>query len=606
MQRPALGRGLSGKILLLTIAFVLLGEILIYLPSIARFRLVFLKERIGAAYLATIALDMEGASRLDPATKMTLLREAGSFSITLHRPEAQLMLGRPRPVDATFDMRTRSPVGLIPDAITTLLAGGDRTLRVIGYAHEPDHTVVVDIILPEKRLWSEMVDYSIRILTLSVVLSIGVALLLFVSLQLMMVRPLRRITAGLAAFRERPEDATQDLTPSSRADEIGVVERELAEMRSGLRRALLEKTRLAALGAAVGRMSHDLRNLLATAVLVSDRLETSPDPEVRRVGSRLIETLDRAIRLCAETLDYARSRPEPPTPRRVRLLELIERVRTTLAERREPVRWRVEVDPRLELLADPDQLHRVLLNLAHNAYDAMGDRGGELAFRARTDGPSVRLTVEDTGPGIPERVRARLFEPFAGSTKPGGSGLGLAICRELLRAQGGDLELRATSQQGTIFELYLPARALRRDGSLRSEMMTASRSILSLVLLFMAACSYEGPALAGYPGLQWKVKSFYEANALEKNASCNQPRMTPVRATVIEETPERVVMNVRYHWWDEQHGTDWNDDGPLLGGGITGFCNDWGERTFTLAKNTAGGLDVVSMTGPQRQRGRAS
>jgi signal transduction histidine kinase len=602
MQRPALGRGLSGKILLLTVVFVLLGEVLIYLPSIARFRLVFLTERIDAAYLATIALDMEGASRLDRATKMTLLREAGSFSITLHRPQAQLMLGRDRPVQATVDLRERTPATLIPDAIRTLLAGGSRTLRVIGYAHEPDQTVVVDIVLPEARLWSEMVDYSIRILTLSVVLSIGVALLLLISLQLLMVRPLRRITAELAAFRDRPEDATADLSPSSRTDEIGVVERELAGMRLGLRRALQEQTRLAALGAAVGRMSHDLRNLLATAVLVSDRLEASPDPEVRRVGSRLIETLDRAIRLCAATLDYASSRPEPPTPRRLRLVELIERVRGTLAERREPVRWHVEVDPRLDLVADPDQLHRVLLNLARNAYDAMGERGGELTFKAESAEQEVRLTVSDTGPGIPPRIRERLFEPFAGSTKPGGSGLGLAICRELLRAQGGEIELRATSQQGTIFELYLPARAPRRDGSLRSQMMTANRSSL-LLMLALGACA--GPSLGGYDGLQYKVVSFYEANALEKNAACPQPRMTPVKATVVEETPERVVMNVRYHWWDERQ----NDSFPLgnaTGTGSFGYCNDWSERTFTLAKNTGGGLDVVSMTGPQRQRGRAS
>ena len=604
MQRPAPGRGLSGKILLLTIVFVLLGEILIYLPSIARFRLAFLTERIGAAYLATIALDR--ASRLEPATKMTLLREVGAFSITLHRPEAQLMVGRVRPVDAVVDLRTRTPMTLIPEAITTLLAGGDRTLRVIGYAHEPDHTIVVDIILPEARLWSQMVDYSVRILTLSVVLSVGVALLLFVSLQLMMVRPLRRITAELAAFRDRPEDATLDLSPSPRTDEIGVVEHELAEMRSGLRRALLEKTRIAALGAAVGRMIHDLRNLLSTAVLFSDRLEASSNPEVRQAGSRLIETLDRAIRLCGETLDYARSRPEPPAPRRLRLVELIERVRAVLAERREPVRWRVEVDPRLELMADPDQLHRVLLNLARNAYDAMGERGGELAFRARSDDAGVRLTVEDTGPGIPPRIRERLFEPFAGSTKAGGSGLGLAICRELLRAQGGEIELGGTSQHGTVFELYLPARAPRRDGSVRSQMMTANRSSL-LLLLALGACSMQGPPLAGYEGLQYKVVSYYEANALEKNAACPRPRMTPVRATVVEETPERVVMNVRYRWWDEgQNDNHGNFPFGGTGTGTGGYCNDWNERTFTLAKNTAGGLDVVSMTGPQRQRSRAS
>jgi hypothetical protein len=132
--------------------------------------------------------------------------------------------------------------------------------------------------------------------------------------------------------------------------------------------------------------------------------------------------------------------------------------------------------------------------------------------------------------------------------------------------------------------------------------MAAKHLSLLLLAAALAACGYEGPSLAGYKGLQFKVVSFYEARAFEKNATCTRPRMTPVRAAVVEETPERVVMNVRYHFRDEGQEND-DDEFWRSGGGVLGRCNDWGERTFTLAKRADGGLDVIAMTGPQRRLG---
>jgi signal transduction histidine kinase len=610
-RRPAPGRGLSGKILLLAIAFVLLGEVLIYLPSIARFRYAYLEARVAAAHLATIAVEPERVEALPPAVEADLLRYAGVVAITLYRPRAELMLGREVPVDREVDLRGPGGMYLIRDAVETLLVREPRTLRVLG-ASVRDSAVMVDIVMPEAVMRTAMVDYSARILTLSLVLSAIVASLLFLSLQVLIVRPLRRITGELAAFRERPEDAAGDpaLPKHPRADEIGVVEGELAAMRRDLRRALAEKTRLAALGAALGRVSHELRNILSSAALVSDRLAVSADPQVRQLGARVMESLDRAIRLSAETLRYASSRPEPPVARPVVLAELVDRVRADLADRPEPVRWRVaRLDPDLTLLADPDQLHRVLLNLARNAYEAMGLAGGEVAVSATAadEAGGLRLELADTGPGIPERVRERLFEPFAGTTKPDGSGLGLAICRELMRAQGGDIALRRTGPGGTIFELTLPPRAILRGDDLRRHGMVSKRVAAATLLLLataLGACSWRGPSLAGYDGLQFEVISFYDANAMEKNATCPQPRMQAVtRAQVVEETPQRVVMNIKYHFRDEGQADYDNDDGfpPFGGGGSLNRCDGFAERTFTFAKNTAGGLDVVSMTGPQRR-----
>ena len=259
MRRTALSRSLSAKILLLTVACVLIGEVLIYVPSIARFRLAFLEERIAAAHLAMLNLSPRLALQLDMDTVDALLGHAGVLAIAV--PSAgggSLILGEFAPVDAVFNLHDRSWTTLIYDAFQTLACRGDRVIRVVGPAPQEAGTDV-SIVMPEAAMWAAMVDYSTRILALSVALSLLVAVMLFVGLQRMIVQPLQRITVELAAFRDRPEDGTADQELSARADEIGVVEREFATMRLGLRRALAEKTRLAALGAAMSRISHDLR-----------------------------------------------------------------------------------------------------------------------------------------------------------------------------------------------------------------------------------------------------------------------------------------------------------------------------------------------------------
>jgi len=458
--RPRLGRGLSARILLLTCLFVLLGEVLIYLPSIARFRLVFLEERLAAAELAALALDAAPEGRLDPALEARLLRYAGVSAVTLWRGGAELMLGRIEPVDRVVDLAERSPWRLVRDAMAVLVAEPDRRLRVVGpSAREPG--TVIDVILPEAPLRAAMLDYSRRIVTLSVFLSLLVAVLLVGSLWRLVVRPLRILTARLERFRLRPEEPDPEpATP--RGDELGIVEAELVRMQAGLRQALAEKARLAALGAAVSALTHDLKNMLASAVLVSDRLEKSADPAVRQVAPRLVASLDRAIRLCTDTLAFARDRPRPPRLERFPLAPLVEEVRSEALAGAANLGFAVEIPSGLEVEADRDHLHRVLSNLLRNAREALEGRAGTIRLSARSREGAVTIAVEDDGPGVPEAVRPRLFTSFAGSGKPHGSGLGLAICRELLRAQGGDISLARTGPDGTMFELTLPVRGPAR------------------------------------------------------------------------------------------------------------------------------------------------
>ena len=454
--RPRLGRGLSARILLLTCLFVLLGEVLIYLPSIARFRLAFLEERLAAAELAALALDAAPEGRLEPALEARLLDYAGVSAVTLWRGGAELMLGRIEPVDRVVDLAERSPWRLIPDALAVLGAEPGRRLRAVGPSPREPGTVI-DIILPEAPLRAAMLDYSWRIVTLSVFLSFVVALLLVASLWRLVVRPLRVLTARLERFRLRPEEPEREpATP--RSDEIGIVEQELVRMQDGLRQALAEKTRLAALGAAVSELAHDLKNMLASAVLVSNRLERSADPAVRQVTPRLVASLDRAIRLCAETLAFARDRPRPPRLERFPLAPLVEEVHSEALAGAANLAFSAEIPPGLEVEADRDHLHRVLSNLLRNAREALEGRAGTIRLSARSREGAVTIAVEDDGPGVPEAVRARLFTSFARAGKPQGSGLGLAICRELLRAQGGDISLIRTGPDGTMFEVTLPVR----------------------------------------------------------------------------------------------------------------------------------------------------
>lgn len=457
IERPRPGRGLSVRLLGLTIVFVLLGEVLIYIPSIARFRASYLEDRLAAAHLASLSVDLGERARVPPQLETALLAHAGVLSITLWRPFGQVMLGRKAPVDQVYDLRDAGAWQMVMDSLATLIGGGERTIRVIGPSPYYAATLV-DVVLPETPLRSAMLDYSWRILALSIVLSLIVALLLFLSLRRMIVMPLIRLTEALQRFRERPEDATADLPPSPRNDEIGVVERELGEMRSRIRQALMQKTRLAALGAAVSRINHDLRNILASGVLLSERLDASADPAVRKVAPRLIEAMERAARLCADTLSFARSRPAPPQPRRFELRQLVDDVLETAAPG--GAAQHNEVAGGLELLADPDQLYRVLLNMVRNAREALNGGPGEIRVRAEIRRGGIAIDVADTAGGLPESVREALFEPFSATDKVGGTGLGLAIARELMRAHGGDVSLVATSAAGTTFRLELPARCV--------------------------------------------------------------------------------------------------------------------------------------------------
>jgi signal transduction histidine kinase len=265
----------------------------------------------------------------------------------------------------------------------------------------------------------------------------------------------------MLAFAQNPEDRSRIITPSARRDEIGLAERELHDMQSELAAMLQQKSRLAALGLAVAKVSHDLRNMLSSANVISDRLAMAEDPTVKRFAPKLIVSLDRAISFLTETLKFGRAEEAPPMRERLPLKDMADEViDTAVLQASSRVVLFNHVPPGLLIDADREHLNRVLTNLLRNAIQALETResgqDGRAVISAWREGAVVVIEVKDNGPGIPERVRPKLFEAFQSAAKPGGVGLGLAIAAELIRAHGGEIRLHGTGPEGTVFHVVVP------------------------------------------------------------------------------------------------------------------------------------------------------
>jgi signal transduction histidine kinase len=457
---PNFGRGLSARLLALTVCFVMVSEILIYAPSIARFRDDWLGERLATAYLAILALEATPDYMIDPELEIKLLDNAGARLIALRTPDGKNLIMRGSTpaniiINRQISLGDKMAPTLIADAFETLWAGGNRLLRVRGHTPRAGEAWI-DVVLDEQPLRQAMISYSWRILGLSIVISLVTAALIFAALQWLLIRPMRNLTQRMVDFRANPEDMSPDDAAARRRDEIGVAEREFLQLQKQVRKALKQRERLAALGTAVSKINHDLRGVLATAQLVADRLAHSDNPEVQRMAPALVRALDRAIALCSDTLNFTREGPTRPEYSRFPLAELHGEVGESLAKYLNgEVVLKADFAQDFALTADRGQLYRVIHNLAENALQ-MGAHN--VAVRARRADGKVEIEVADDGPGLPPKALQSLFVPFKGSARSGGTGLGLAIARELMRVQGGDLKLAANDAKGATFLLELPDR----------------------------------------------------------------------------------------------------------------------------------------------------
>ncbi|MBQ1541629.1 sensor histidine kinase [Caulobacter sp. CCUG 60055] len=454
--------GLSSRLLILTVLFVALAELLILPPALAQFEEGWLLERVRTAEVASVGVELAPDQVVSSSQASKLLNGAGVVLVAVQSDGVRRLL-LASPLDQTpylVDLRENNLASVWSAPFQTLFGGEGRMVRVVAKPRYRDGDFI-EIVAPDAPLRKELVGYLIRLLTLTALTTAVAGAVVYLSLNAFLVRPMQRITRAMERFRADPDDPRAHIQPSNRRDEIGRAEAELDRMQADLRAALNSRARLAALGEAVAKINHDLRNMLTSAQIASERLALSGDPRVAQALPRLERALDRAVTLASDVLAYGRSQETAPNPGPVALLAAVDAAAEDAGLSDEGVRLWTDIDPGEAVSADSEQLHRILVNLLRNAREAIegveGRAGkGEVRVSLDQDDGHSLVRLADNGPGVPERAIERLFLPFGGSAKSGGTGLGLAIARELAQGHGGDLTLAENGPSGAVFLLRLP------------------------------------------------------------------------------------------------------------------------------------------------------
>ncbi|MFZ5783124.1 MAG: sensor histidine kinase [Pseudomonadota bacterium] len=467
IRRRSSAFGLSWRILGLAMVAIMTAEILIFLPSIARYRAEYLSQLIENGALAALALDATPDNMVTEEVKRSLLANARIDAVVLiepNKPKRALLNIKPAPAMPTFNLKDSGGLMLIWDALDAMAHRGSRYIRV-GDQSARLPSAMVWIVADEQPMRRAMYGYASRILVLSLIIALFTAFLLYLALRWLVIQPLQALAADMVTFRRAPEEGEAERAPSERRDEIGVVDREFRNLQRELRASLRQKSRLAEIGAAANKINHDLRNMLSTARLLSDRLARSADERTRALAPTILRTIDRATRLASDAIEYVRDRPTPRLAA-VDLADLVDEVGIALQEQGEEDNpnhlrhWTNAVPAGLQAQADRDLLYRVLVNLGRNAFEA----GATIVtVKARDDGGQTIVDVSDNGPGVPPELMGDIFRPFVTGDRtagrPGGAGLGLAIARDLVGAHGGEINLAETGLRGTTFRFTLPSAA---------------------------------------------------------------------------------------------------------------------------------------------------
>ena len=436
---PARGR-LSMRLLGLLLLALVSSTLVAQIPFALGYRQICLEQRFAAGRLIALA---------GPVAGYPLLEQAGLLGVQV---EGEDLLGSSPQADIEHRLDDLQPLALLKGGLSRVFEDRQWVIRLQGPGPDGRRLTVW---LSDGPVDREVVDWTRRTLFFSLGVAGVTALALYLLLQWLVVGSIRCITRSLLVFRTDPLEGGQALQPCRRQDELGFIERELYRMQEQLLAALDQQAKLAALGAMVSRINHDLKSLLSTVSLAAGRLARVDDPTVGRIAPLLIDAVERALHLCTETQDLARGERTVPQCSRFALAPLVTEVGQALtAVGDASFHWYNRVSPAQEVVADRDRLYRVLLNLGRNALEA-GAR--HVTIGARQGAGQIHLEVADDGPGIPPSLGRKLFHPFAGA-RAGGIGLGLVTARDLIRAHGGELELAESGSRGTRFSIILPGR----------------------------------------------------------------------------------------------------------------------------------------------------
>jgi signal transduction histidine kinase len=466
--------GLSGHLLILTAIFVLVLEVIILVPSLASFQERWLIDRVRQAEIASLALDASPENTVTKDLSSQLLGSVGASYLALQNDGMRdfvlrdpKMVAEPDLVDIRgLHKDTRHDLSYLWAPWKTLMGSPERMIRTEAQPKVRKGTDIIEIVVPAEPLKQELKAHLGSILRMSILISLVAGAVVFFALSFFIVRPIQLLTKSIAQFKQNPEDVTVSPKLSGRRDEIGHIEDELFQMQEEVRHALRSRARLAALGQAVSKINHDLRNMLTAAQMASERLAGSGDPNVTKALPRLERALDRALTLAQNVLNYGKTDEVPAKIQIIRLRDLAEAAAedaglSSTSRASDRTRFSLKAAQGFHFEADPDHIHRLLVNLMRNARQAIEVQlnrktVGRVTLSAVKTIDEVILVISDNGPGIPERLREKLFQPFSASNSSGGSGLGLAIARELAQTHGGDVKLIETGANGTSFEIRLP------------------------------------------------------------------------------------------------------------------------------------------------------
>jgi len=450
---------LSGKLLLLTTLFVLLAEAVIFIPSASSFRQDWLDERANRSAHLAIALDAAPSSYNREMLSETFMKDTDiSFVATDRMGRSQLVLGAPPGTSEiqTLDCRMDSH-GLQLRATLSSFVNDKGYYRVLAHP-PPGDFESLEYMVPKSALTNAMYGYYQNILGLSLLIAIITGILLYSALSFLIIRPVKRLADDVAAFREDPAAPIAEIAQSKRQDEIGDLQRSFTDMKDGVRTSFEQRKKLADLGLAVSKINHDLRNVLTSAQLVSDRLAMDKDERVRKMGERLVRSVDRGVRIAEGVLEYGAENEEVLDLETIDLAKLAEEAARDTLARHPGISFDNKIDPKISAKADADSTYRIFQNLIRNAAQALKDKpNATITAEARNGGDRVYATLSDNGPGLPDKVRETIFTPFSSGGGRGRTGLGLTISKELAEAQGGDIILVNSDTSGTAFELTLQA-----------------------------------------------------------------------------------------------------------------------------------------------------
>lgn len=316
----------------------------------------------------------------------------------------------------------------------------------------------------------EKVDRTVRLSQTALLILFPLFLFVGFTALLVIIRSaVRQMKMLASAIEKTGKGDFSSLPVPTKYDEVGVLIHAFNKMENDLiardheiekkNEELLQSRKLASLGTLASGVAHELNNPLNNIYLAAQILtkeidaETCPGIIRETVGDIYSQTL-RVKRIVSDLLAFAREKPPELAP--VQITVLIKGILTQMAATDDlgDVRYTIQVSEDAVVLADSHMLEQVFINLFNNAVDAMEGKG-LLTITVAHDGPSVKISVSDTGKGIPKEKLQRIFDPFF-TTKDHGTGLGLAIVYSIIEKHKGRIELQSTSEKGSTFVITLP------------------------------------------------------------------------------------------------------------------------------------------------------